>query len=229
MSGHDGARERLRERFWRGGLDGFPDVHVLELLLTYAIPRRETNSIAHALLERFGTLAAVFEASREELVSVKGVGENAAALLKLIPALDRRYHMSKTGEVTRIQSSDDAGRLLIPRYRHTREEIVYLITLDGKRELIACEEIGRGTIDEAHVSVRTIVETALRRNATAVILSHNHVDGIALPSHQDERTTETIRQALRYVGVTLSDHIIVAGDDYVSFADSGLLGGVWGA
>lgn len=229
MSGHDGARERLRERFWRGGLDGFPDVHVLELLLTYAIPRRETNSIAHALLERFGTLAAVFEASREELESVKGVGENAAALLKLIPALDRRYHMSKTGEVTRIQSSDDAGRLLIPRYRHAREEIVYLITLDGKRELIACEEIGRGTIDEAHVSVRTIVETALRRNATAVILSHNHVDGIALPSHQDERTTETIRQALRYVGVTLSDHIIVAGDDYVSFADSGLLGGVWGA
>ena len=229
MSSHDGARERLRERFWRGGLDGFPDVHVLELLLTFAIPRRETSSTAHALLERFGALSSVLEASREELESVKGVGENAAALLKLIPALDRRYHMSKSGEVTRIRSSDDAGRLLIPRYRHAREEIVYLITLNGKRELIACEEIGRGTIDEAHVSVRTIVETALRRNATAVILSHNHVDGIALPSHQDERTTETIRQALRYVGVTLSDHIIVAGDDYVSFADSGLLGAVWGA
>ena len=224
MSSHDGARERLKERFWRGGLDGFPDVHVLELLLTFAIPRRETNTIAHALLEHFGSLSAVFEASREELEQVKGVGENAAALIKLIPAMDRRYHISRAGEVQKIMSSDDAGRLLIPRYRHAREEIVYLITLDGKRELIACEEIGRGTLDEAHVSIRTIAETALRRNAASVILSHNHVDGIALPSRADAQTTETIRQALRYVGITLSDHIIVAGDDYVSFADSGLLG-----
>lgn len=227
MSGHDGARERLRERFWRGGLDGFPDVHVLELLLTYAIPRRETNTIAHALIDRFGTLSAVFEASREELEQVKGVGENAAALLKLIPEMDRRYRMAKVGEVPVIRTSDDAGRMLIPRYRHARDEIVYLITLNGKRELIACEEVGRGTLDEAHVSVRTIVETALRRNATAVILSHNHVDGIALPSQADARTTETIRQALRFVGITLADHIIVAGDDYVSFADSGLLGRMW--
>lgn len=223
MSSHDGARERLRERFWRSGLDGFPDVHVLELLLTFAIPRRETSTTAHALLEHFGTLSAVFEASREELEQVKGVGANAAALIKLIPALDRRYQISKSGEIHRIMCSDDAGRLLIPRFRHAREEIVYLITMDGKRELIACEEIGRGSLDEAHVSIRTIVETALRRNAAYVILSHNHVDGVALPSSQDQRATETIRQALRYVGITLSDHIIVAGDDYVSFVDSGLL------
>lgn len=227
MNGHDGARERLRERFWRGGLDGFPDVHVLELLLTFAIPRRETNTLAHILLEHFGSLSAVFEASREELLQIKGVGENAAALIKLIPELDRRYRISKAGEVQKIMCSDDAGRLLIPRYRHAREEIVYLITLDGKRDLIACEEIGRGSLDEAHVSIRTIVETALRRNAAYVILSHNHVDGIALPSMQDKRTTETIRQALRYVGITLSDHIIVAGEDYVSFVDSGLLGAIW--
>ena len=224
MGTHEGHRDRLKKRFLEHGLDNFNDLNALELLLFYAIPRQDTNELAHLLLDRFDTFAGVIDATPEELRSVKGIGENAVTLLKLIPQMNRRYQISKTTGRKHIQSSEDAGQILVPLFHHAREEIVYLITLDGKRELIACEEIGRGTLDEAHVSIRTIVETALRRNAASVILSHNHVDGIALPSRADAQTTETIRQALRYVGITLSDHIIVAGDDYVSFADSGLLG-----
>ena len=125
----------------------------MELLLFYAIPRQDTNLIAHRLLDRFGSFAAVMEATIEELREVPGIGENAATLLKLIPQIDRRYLMSKTEERPQIRSSAQAGKILIPRFRFAREEIVYLICLDSRNILISCEELGRGTLGEANVSV----------------------------------------------------------------------------
>lgn len=223
MGTHDGHRERLKRRFLEHGLENFNDVNALELFLFYAIPRQDTNELAHRLLDRFGSLASVLEATEEELRQVKGIGENAVTLLKLIPQMDRRYQMSKTSDQKRVRSSEEAGRILVPRYRYAREEIVYLLCLDSRSMLISCEEIGRGTLGEASISVRTIVETALKRNAAAVILSHNHVDGFAIPSKADRLATKQIYDALTLVGITLSDHIIVAGDDFVSFADSGLM------
>ena len=220
---HDGHRARLKQRFLEHGLDNFNDLNVLELLLFYAIPRQDTNEIAHRLLDRFGSLASVMEANYEELVDVPGIGENAATLLKLISQIDRRYLMSKTEVRPQIRSSSQAGEILIPRYRFAREEIVYLLCLDSRNLLISCEELGRGTLGEANVSVRSIVEVALKRNAAAVILSHNHVDGFAIPSQADRYATKRIFDALKLVGITLADHIVVAGDDFVSFADSGLL------
>ena len=220
---HDGPRARLKQRFLEHGLDNFNDLNVLELLLFYAIPRQDTNEIAHRLLDRFGSLASVMEANYEELVDVPGIGENAATLLKLISQIDRRYLMSKTEVRPQIRSSSQAGEILIPRYRFAREEIVYLLCLDSRNLLISCEELGRGTLGEANVSVRSIVEVALKRNAAAVILSHNHVDGFAIPSQADRYATKRIFDALKLVGITLADHIVVAGDDFVSFADSGLL------
>ncbi len=225
MGVHDGHRERLRQRFLRHGLDSFDDHNVLELLLFYCLPRRDTNELAHHLLERFGSLAGVFDARYEELLKTEGIGENAALLLTLIPQIDRRYHISKE-KGARIQTSEDAGRYLVERYRYTREEVVYLLCLDSKNRLIHCREVGRGSLNEANVSIRTIVETALGQNAAAVIISHNHVDGFALPSREDEITTARIQEALLPIGIKLVDHIIVCGDDFVSFADSGLLRGV---
>ena len=220
---HDGHRARLKQRFLEHGLDNFNDLNALELLLFYAIPRQDTNEIAHRLLDRFGSFAAVLEATLEELKEIPGVGENTATFLKLIPQIDRRYLMSKTEERPQIRSSAQAGKILIPRYRFAREEIIYLLCLDSRNLLISCEELGRGTLGEANVSVRAIVERALKRNAAAVILSHNHVDGFAIPSHADQYATRQIYDALKLVGIMLADHIIVAGDDFVSFADSGLL------
>ena len=223
MGTHDGHRERLKQRFLEHGLENFNDLNAIELLLFYAIPRRDTNELAHRLLDRFGTFAGVLEATPEELRQVKGIGDNAVTLLKLIPQMDRRYQISKSADQKRIRSSEDAGRILVPRYRYAREEIVYLLSLDSRNLLIACDELGRGTLGEASVSVRAIVETALKRNAAAVILSHNHVDGFAIPSKADQLATRQISEGLTLVGITLSDHIIVAGDDFVSFADSNLM------
>ncbi len=224
MGVHDGHRGRMKKRFVRYGLDNFDDISVLELLLFYAIPRQDTNVLAHRLLDAFGSLSAVFEARYEDLMRVEGIGESAAVLLKLIPQVSRRYQISKTADERIIQTSEDAGRYLIPRYLYAREEIVYLLCLDSKGRLISQKELGRGSLNEVDVSIRTIVETALARNAASVILSHNHVDGYAIPSREDELTTYRVRDALLLVGITLADHIIVCGDDFVSFADSGLLG-----
>ena len=223
MGVHDGHRARMKARFVRSGLDNFDDHSVLELLLFYAVPRRDVNELAHALLDHFGTLDAVFEASFEDMMRVPGVGENVATLLTLIPQVGRRYQMAKRRQQTILRSSEDAGHYLVPLYLYERTEVVYLLCLDAKGGLISCREVGRGVVNAAEVSVRAIVETALSQKAVSVILSHNHVDAYALPSREDELTTRRIRDALLLVGITLADHIIVCGEDYVSFAESGLL------
>lgn len=225
MNIHDGHRERIKKRFVDHGLDNFSDVSVIEFLLFYAMPRRDTNPIAHALLDRFGSLDAIFEASIAELLNVVGVGENAAVLLKLIPQVSRRYSMSKNNNSSDmiLSSPEQAGKFALPLFMYEKEEVVYIFCLDSKCKVICCRELGRGVVNAAEVSVRRVIEIALNHNASKVILAHNHVDGIALPSREDQVTTRRISTALSMLGIQLADHIIVAGKDYVSFADSGLI------
>jgi len=213
----------MKNRFLEHGLDNFDDHNVLELLLFYALPRRDLNPLAHALLERFGSLSGVLEAPIEDLKRVPGIGENAAILLKLIPQVSRRYMMSKNSGCDILDSVTKAGQYLLPLFMYERDEVVYMICLDAKRKVICCRELSRGVVNTAEISVRKIVEIALSNNATSVIISHNHTSGIALPSYEDEMTTLQIKAALEMVGIALADHIIVAGDDYVSLAESGLL------
>ena len=220
---HDGHRERIKKRFLEQGLDGFDDHNVLELLLFYALPRQDTNPLAHALLDHFGSLDAVLEAPREELLKVPGIGENAATLLQLVPAVSRRYEMTKNdfGEI--LDSTQKAGDYLTARYLYERDEVVCVICLDAKRRVLCCKNLFRGDVNSAGVSVRKIAELAIAKNASAVILSHNHTSGIALPSREDEQTTKRIKTALEAMNIELLDHIIVAGDDYISMAESKLL------
>lgn len=124
MGVHDGHRARMKARFVRSGLDNFDDHSVLELLLFYAVPRRDVNELAHALLDHFGTLDAVFEASFEDMMRVPGVGENVATLLTLIPQVGRRYQMAKRRQQTILRSSEDAGHYLVPLYLYERTEVV---------------------------------------------------------------------------------------------------------
>lgn len=223
MGVHDGHRDRMKQRFVHHGLDSFEDHSVLELLLFYCIPRKDTNEIAHRLMAHFGSLPAVFEARYEDLLQVEGIGENAAVFLSLIPQVCRRYQISKANDNRPIHTSEDAGRYLLPLYLYAREEIVYLMCLDAKSRLMSLKELGRGSLNEVIVSIRAIVETALAQNATAVILSHNHVEGVAVPSYEDRLTTCRVRDALSLVGITLADHIVVCDGEFVSFADSGML------
>lgn len=219
---HSGHRARLREQFLRAGLDSMSDVQVLELLLFFAIPRRDTNPIAHRLLERFGSLAAVFEAPVTEISRVEGVGESAALLLSLVPQSARRHLIDRAKFEQVLDTTEKCGRYLLPFFHGERDEVVYLLCLDAKCKVLDCRLLFRGGVNTAGVSVRKIVEAALTYNATSVVLAHNHVSGIALPSREDEATTRQIRTALDAVGILLADHIVIADDDFVSMADNGL-------
>ena len=220
---HAGHRERMRKRFQEHGLDSFQDHEVLEMLLFQAQPRKDMNPTAHRMIERFGSLEAVFEATEEELRQIKGVGESAAFLVKLIPQIARRYMIEKAANDNILDSTNTAGGYFVPKFMYERAEVVYLACLDTKHRVICCKEIGRGVVNCAEVSIRRIVEIALANNAAGVILAHNHTSGIAIPSEEDQASTIHIRRALRLVGIELIDHIVVGGDDFVSMADSGML------
>jgi len=221
MSIHDGHRQRLKQLFRDEGLDNFYDYQALELLLYYCIPRKDTNPIAHALIDHFGSLAQVLEAPVEELLLVKGVGEHAATFLRLVTEISRYYLVNRAEQVKVLPTIEDCAKYLVPRFFGRRNETVFLLCLDAKCKMLCCREIGEGSVNSAGISIRKIVETALTVNATSVVLAHNHPSGIAIPSGDDIQTTRRIAAALSAVDVHLADHIVVADDDYVSMAQSG--------
>lgn len=220
-STHSGHRDRLKQRFLEQGLDGFTDIQVLELLLFYAIPRRDTNVLAHALLDRFGSLSQVLEAEASELQSVPGISAHSATLLALVTQLARAYQVSCANRMEILDSLDACGAYLLPRFFGRTRETVFLLCLDAKCKVLCCKEIGEGSINSASISVRKVVETALQAKASSVVLAHNHPSGVALPSPEDQVTTKRIYAALQLVDVVLADHIVVADGDYVSMAQSG--------
>lgn len=221
MSIHDGHRARLKKQFLESGLDSLSDIQKLEFMLCFAIPRMDVNPIAHALLDRFKTLSAVFDAPMSELVKVQGVGDNAATLIKLFPQMSRAYLVSRAGFDSILDSTKKAGEYMSPYFFGERDEVVYMACLDAKCKVINCKKLFHGGVNSANISIRKIVENALLYNATSVIIAHNHTSGIALPSEEDKQTTRQIEQALRHMDIILMDHIIVADDDFVSLADNG--------
>lgn len=222
MADHSGHRDRLRAEFLARP-ESFPDHKVLELLLFYALPRQDTNPVAHALMERFGTLEGVLDAPVEALAKVKGMGERSAALFKAVKELARRYAAGRSSLGELINSNDAAYELLHPLFFGARNEMVYLLCLDGKKKLLGSPKLAEGNVNAAEILPRTVVETALNHNAARVILAHNHVSGLALPSDEDKATTLYLRELLRQVGVVLEDHLIFVDDDMVSLRDSGML------
>ena len=223
MGVHDGHRERLRARFAEHGLESFNELNALELLLCYAIPRRDTNELAHRLLDAFGSLSGVFQASMQELTSIPGIGENAAMLILMVPQIVKKAHVSKAKETKIIRNSTDAGNYLLPYFLDEQDEIVMMLCLDNKRAVICCREMGRGVVNCVDANIRRMVETALKVKTTTVIIAHNHPNGVALPSREDDNFTSTLYRSLGLLGITLEDHIIVANDEFVSLADSGVM------
>lgn len=220
---HEGHRDRLKERFAEYGLDNFNDINVLELLLFYSIPRKDTNQLAHRLLEHFGSLEAVFDASIQELSEVEGIGRNTAVLISLIPQISKRSACSRTRDITVFNCSAAAGRYLIPLLGDEKTEKLLMLCLDAQKRLITCVEVGNGVVDSVNINVRRLVETALKARASSVILAHNHPSGHLMPSREDELITRRVRDALQLLEISLDDHLIIGGNQYFSFSDSGLL------
>ena len=223
MSIHDGHREKMRQRFLTTGLEGFADHEALELLLYYALPRRDTNPIAHDLMARYGSLAGVLSAPVEDLQTVPGIGESAAILLKLAPQLTRKARLAEAQQETVLSDTERAGAYLLELFSGIQTEVVYQLCLDRKGKLLVCRLLSEGGITSAQLDVRRLMENAILSQASSVILAHNHPSGIALPSQDDYTATDSAKRALSTIGVDLLDHIIVADNDFVSMADSGYL------
>ena len=222
MSVHEGHRQRMKQRLLQEGMDSFSEVQALELLLFYCIPRRDTNPVAHALLEQFGSFAQVLEAPVEELQKVPGMGEGSAAYLHMIHEAGRFYQVSRTRQVTVLRTLDECGAYLVPFFHGRTLETVFLLCMDAKCKVLCCRQLGEGGINSTGISMRRLVETALGAGASAVILAHNHPSGLAIPSEEDIAATRRAAEALRTVEIQLADHVIVAEDDYVSLRQSGL-------
>lgn len=222
MSIHDGHRQRLKERFVKYGLDQFTNIQVLELLLFYCIPRKDTNELAHRLVKRFGGFSQVLDADIDELMKVEGMGANAAIFLKLIPSAGRFYDVSRV-EVQKgpLLTVDACGKYMQPYFKGRCNEMVYLLCLDAKGKVLTCRMVGEGGINSAGVPIRKIVEIALNVKASSVVLAHNHPSGLALPSREDVATTQRIAVALQAVDVILADHLVIVDDDYTSMVQSG--------
>lgn len=223
MGVHDKHRERMRKRFKENGLNGFADHEALELLLYYAIPRRDTNPIAHALLERFGSLAGVFSAPIEALQQVEGIGDSTAVLLRLAPLAAQKARLEETEREVILNSRKSIGAYLLELFSQERTEVVCQICLDRKGKMLSCKRLGEGSACTVNLDIRKLVENALLSAASSVILAHNHPSGVALPSGEDWAATDRVKEALRTIGVELIDHIIVADNDFVSFSESGYL------
>ena len=223
MGVHDGHRGRLRDKFLENNLAGFDDITTLELLLFFSIPRRDTNPVAHRLLDRFESLAGVLNASREELYA-EGLSDSSVALIKLIPEIMKKSAQKDVSHAKRVTSPELAADYLIPKYMFERDEKALLLCLDANKKIIRCDEIAKGVVNTVDLNVRLIAEKALQSKASSVIISHNHPDGSLTPSSDDISTTKQLSASLNLLGIALDDHLIVSGDSFVSLRALGYMG-----
>ena len=219
---HSGHRARMKKKLMEQGIDMFAPHEVLELLLYYAIPRKNTNDIAKNLIDRFGSLSSVLDANVDMLTNA-GLTEHQALFLKLIPDVARLYLVDKHHNSSKVIRQESIPRYVIDRFIGLeQEEHVFLLLLDLKGKELYSGMIAHGDFNSVGVSIREIVTMALNYGATTCILAHSHPSGCALPSRQDVELTFELKKALELVKVELLDHFIVADHDCVSMAESGL-------
>lgn len=215
---HADHRQRVRSLVQAQGFDGMADHNLLEFLLFYAIPRRDTNELAHRLIAQFGSLAQVLEAPPERLAQVEGVGERTALLLSAVFALHCRLARGDGKEKVRLETPEDLISFLRPRFHGVQKETAFLLCMDANGKLRNCCKLGEGSAEAVVVDKRAVMEVALRCNASVAVLAHNHPNGIAAPSREDLLLTEECVSMLRTVNIRLADHIIEGGGEYLSLA-----------
>ncbi len=220
---HEGHRQRLKTRFLKDGLDNFADHEILELLLFYTIPLKDTNKIAHNLLSTFGSISRVFDAKPDELMKVKGISEHSSTLLSMVPQLARVYYKDLTRERPMIDSSSAAQEYVKNFFLGRIYEVFYLFCMDKSGRIIHEEQICEGTLDETPYYPRLILEAAFRHNAQRVIFAHNHPSDILKASESDIQTTHRLVQLFEGVDIEVVDHIIVGRSGYVSMKEVGCL------
>ncbi len=214
MGLHDDHRKRVRQSFIEHGADHMAEHQRLEFILFYAIPRVDTNPIAHRLIARFGSFKDVLDAPYEELLEVEGIGENAATLIKLFASSARYYFIAEGKDAVRYDTLDKVGKFSIALFSGKTEEDAFMLLLDGKMEMIGVSKIGIGRVSSVLLSARMVIEDAIKKHAAGIVLVHNHPFGMALPSSDDIELTNQLEFLCHQLDVKLMEHIVVAGNDY---------------
>jgi len=222
--GYLNHRRRIREKYLKSGLDNWHDYEILELILTHAIPRKDTKPVAKALLRKFKSIRGVFDAEMEELNKVSGIGANAAILINLFKEVVSLYLLQDLLEQKNVISSPKAVyNYLQASLRGSKDEIFKVIFLNTANRPVKAETIHVGTVNKAVVYPRKVVEHALKNKATSVILAHNHPGGSLTPSEDDKNITQALIKALGTVDVNVLDHIIIGLEGYFSFKEHKLI------
>ena len=216
---HKGHRKHVRERYYKSGLESMPDHNVLELLLFFGIPYKDTNPIAHALIEKFGSFSAVFQASVNELMSVKGMTENAACLINLFLPVYRRFSHDLLSKTTSLLTTEEIVEFIKPQFFGCTYEKLYILCFDSSHSLITVRELSRGDITSAGLDFRLMATIVLESKAHSVVLVHNHPNGISLPSQADVEATKTAYSLLNTLKVDLMNHIIICDNGFSSMID----------
>lgn len=214
---HSGHYKRLRERFIKSGLEGFHDYEVLELLLTYVFPNRDTKPTARELLDKFKTLTGAFSVEKDELEEIKWIGERTAIYLKLLnETLGFMFEERARNEEIQFTKTSKLFEYFKATIGNKKNEVMRAAYLNSKNKLIHAENLSEGTVAETVAFLRKIVEGALKHRAVSVIIAHNHPGGVAEPSDNDDKITEQIKNALQTVGISLQDHLVIAGNEFFS-------------
>ena len=216
---HKGHRQKVKQRFLANGLAGESAHNILELLLFYGIPQRDTNPIAHALIDRFGSLSGVLRASPAELQSVKGMTESAAILLRLVLPVYEAYIDDLLRRPTIPETTAELVEFMRPKFIGSVTEKAYLLCRGANHQLLGIRKISEGDLVNVTVHLRALAAVVLETKAQAVILIHNHPNGIAAPSADDVAATREISTFLRKLNVQLLNHIILSEDGYCSMID----------
>jgi DNA repair protein RadC len=217
---HKGHREKVKQRYYEAGLTSMPDHNILELLLFFGIPQKDTNPLAHELIETFGSFSGVLEASKTELQSVKGMTENAACLLSLILPVYKRYVKDLHKKKRKFEDAKEMADYLRPFYLDTPNERIYAMCFDLHDRMIACRVVSDGDRGSASLDCCKLASIALEVKAKKIVLSHNHPNGTLRPSEDDVEATEMARDMLMYLKVQLKDHIIITDKSYFSMVNS---------
>ena len=227
---NQGHRERIKEKFLKNGIDGFAEYEILELLLTYCIPRKDTKPIAKDLLNKFKTLDNVFKADFDKLSVIDGLGNNSIAFLKLIGDLPSIIYKDELKnkklidrETLKILNKDILLNYLRNKIGYEEIEKFYVIYLSSSNEVIEFEENSVGTLDRSSVYPREIYKKIINLNAKSIILAHNHPSDNITPSKSDIELTNEIAKGLKNFGALLIEHIIITKNSYFSFLEEGLI------
>ncbi len=218
-----GHRERLRKKFMTAGMDALHDHEVLELILTYVVRQQDVKDRAKELLREFGSLKEVVDAEIEDLEKVPGIGKNSAIFLKLVKEIAALYLKQKAKEKRQVSCTTELLDFCRTVMGSKKDEEFCVIYLDAQNQIIEFETIQKGIVNQAVVYPRQVLESALKKKASAIILAHNHPSGHVRPSDADIRLTKTIQETAKVLDILVHDHIIIGENRFFSFREEGLM------